>query len=267
MFLHNIIIKTIPKADSYIENSFKLVKELDGRRLSNEFQLMSLDVVSFFTNVPIDYEMDCINHWSFISRDCCLLEEEFIKAFHFVLDSTLFVFDSVTYKQNYDTPMGFPLSPVIADLVMQRLESRALSSIRFPLPFYYRYVDDIIMAPDYSVSSILEIFNSQHPRLQFTMEVGSDRLNFLDVVMIRDNETIEFDWYHKPTFSGRYFGSGELLVTTPGFVKNRVQKDPVPRSNKSNAVYKLSCKDCDASYVGQTYRQLKTKVTEHKNHI
>ena len=33
VFLHNIIIKTIPKADSHIENSFKLVKELDDRRL------------------------------------------------------------------------------------------------------------------------------------------------------------------------------------------------------------------------------------------
>ncbi|KYN23204.1 hypothetical protein ALC57_04381 [Trachymyrmex cornetzi] len=31
-----------------------------------------------------------------------------------------------------------------------------------------------------------------------------DRLNFLDVTVIRDNELIEFDWYHKPTFSGRY---------------------------------------------------------------
>ena len=30
LFLHSIIIKTIPKADSHIENSFKLVKELDS---------------------------------------------------------------------------------------------------------------------------------------------------------------------------------------------------------------------------------------------
>jgi len=26
------------------------------------------------------------------------------------------------------------------------------------------------------------------------MEVGDDRLNFLDVTMIRNNELIEFDW-------------------------------------------------------------------------
>jgi len=42
VFLHNIIIKTIPETDSHIENS-KLVKELNGRRLSDEFQLMSLE--------------------------------------------------------------------------------------------------------------------------------------------------------------------------------------------------------------------------------
>jgi len=29
----------------------------------------------------------------------------------------------------------------------------------------------------------------------------------------------------------------------------------------------ISCKDCDASYVEQISRQLKTKISEHKNHI
>jgi len=34
------------------------------------------------------------------------------------------------------------------------------------------------------------------------MEIGGERLNFLDVTLINNN-TIEFDWY-KSTFSGRY---------------------------------------------------------------
>jgi len=32
------------------------------------------------------------------------------------------------------------------------------------------------------------------------MEIGDDRLKFLDV----NNNIIEFDWYRKPTFSDRY---------------------------------------------------------------
>jgi len=51
-------------------------------------------------------------------------------------------------------------------------------------------------------------------------------------------------------------------------VRIRVHKDPLPRDKKSNIVYKISCKNCDASnYVGQTCRQLKLRITEHKNHI
>jgi len=34
------------------------------------------------------------------------------------------------------------------------------------------------------------------------MEIGGKKLNFLDVTLI--TITIEFDWFHKPTFSGRY---------------------------------------------------------------
>jgi len=34
-----------------------------------------------------------------------------------------------------------------------------------------------------------------------------------------------------------------------------------------NVVYKIKCCDCDASYVGQTGRQMKTRISEHKNHI
>src|SRR5436190_11957656 len=47
--------------------------------------------------------------------------------------------------------------------------------------------------------------NAFHSRLQFTIEASvNNTLNFLDVTMIISNNYIIFDWYHKPTFSGRY---------------------------------------------------------------
>jgi len=47
----------------------------------------------------------------------------------------------------------------------------------------------------------------------------------------------------------------------------KVQKDSLPKLSKMNVVYKISCQNCETSYVGQTCRQLKTRISEHKNHI
>jgi len=47
----------------------------------------------------------------------------------------------------------------------------------------------------------------------------------------------------------------------------KVQKDSLPINLNKNVVYKLTCKNCDASYVGQTKRKLITRVAEHKNDI
>jgi len=49
------------------------------------------------------------------------------------------------------------------------------------------------------------------------------------------------------------------------FVK--IHKDREPRLSNNNVIYKISCNDCDATYVDQTKRQLKTRFKEHKNNI
>lgn len=89
---------------------------------------------------------------------------------------------------------------------MQDLEVEALEKMEVEILFYYRYVDDILLAePPNLKYHTLNIFNSFHSRFQFTMEVGSERINFLDVTMIINNNTIEFNLFHKATlFSGRY---------------------------------------------------------------
>ncbi|EZA59755.1 hypothetical protein X777_16236, partial [Ooceraea biroi] len=46
-----------------------------------------------------------------------------------------------------------------------------------------------------------------------------------------------------------------------------VKKDPLDAMSHCNVVYKISCNECDASYVGQTKRQLHTRVNEHRRDI
>ena len=41
-------------------------------------------------------------------------------------------------------------------------------------------------------------------------------------------------------------------------------KDKVPKEDKSGVVYHITCGECESSYVGETERSLKKRLTEHK---
>lgn len=89
--------------------------------------------------------------------------------------------------------MGSPLSPMVANLVMEELEEWALSRLTFVVPFYKRYVDDILVAvPRDGTDEICNTFNGFHERLKFTHEKETNRrINFLDVTLSSDMTTIK----------------------------------------------------------------------------
>jgi len=184
-FIHNIIYDAIPKAHSPVDNSFELVKKLSGVHLYDHFRLLSLDVVPLFTNIPLDLALDSVlERWCFIKEKCSIPRDEFLTAVRFILNSTFFTFNGKIYQQTFGAPMGSPLSPIMADIILQDLENKAIRYIPFNIPFYYKYVDDIALAASSSMfGRVLDIFNSFHPRLQFTVEEGID--NNLIFLMLR----------------------------------------------------------------------------------
>jgi len=355
-----------------VENSFQLIEKLRNIHIEDNYTLISLDVISLFTNIPLELALDSVSRrWRYVSTNCSIPYNEFLNGLKLILESTYFRFDNEIFKQEFGAPMGSPLSPIIADLVMRDLEEKALATLGCSVPFYSRYVDDIAMAvPLDKVNDVLMTFNNFHTRLQFTLEIGGDMLNFLDVTIIKNNNSIIYNWYHKPTFSGRYLNflsqhplsqkrgtvmglvDRAFFLSRPEFhldnlkfiirllmendyplkfifdtmntrlryliryrqkntIKNpketnckwfvvpyirsisekfkhiikdldtrisyyslnklgsiiKRHKDILPNTSKMNVVYKLNCVDCNASYVGQTCRLLKTRIAEHRNHI
>jgi len=78
--------------------------------------------------------------------------------------------------------MRSPLSLILADLMTQNMECSIFKTLTIHVPFYYRYVDDIIIAaPNKHINKILCSFNSYHERIKFTIEYAEyGVINFLD---------------------------------------------------------------------------------------
>jgi len=102
--------------------------------------------------------------------------------------------------------MGSSLSPILTDIVLQDIEKAALDRLPTKLPFYVRYVNNILLATSNDLLNIiLETFSSFHKRLNFTMKIDKcDYINFLDVTLIVKNNVIMFDHNKKRINSGKY---------------------------------------------------------------
>ncbi|BHF71245.1 large subunit GTPase 1 [Sparganum proliferum] len=98
---------------------------------------------------------------------------------------TYFTFDGTIYEHVKGTPMGSPISGLIAEAVLQRLESLVFRHHR--PKFWARYVDDtfVVIERD-QVLTFKEHLNAIFPDIQFTMEEeGNNQLAFLDVLVCR----------------------------------------------------------------------------------
>jgi len=139
-------------------------------------------------NVPHEWVYKSISdRWNLISVNTYISKEEFSFTIKLILNSTFISFNKIISKQVFGTPMSSPISLIISDLVSRDLEQIAITQLPIQLPFYFRYVDNILLTAPEFFDYILDIFNSFHERLQFTLEINNnDRINFLDVTIIID---------------------------------------------------------------------------------
>ena len=77
------------------------------------------------TSLPVDFLIDLLS---------------------FCLHTTYFIYDGTYHQQVFGTAMGSPVSAVIANLLMEDVEQRALTSSPVKPLFWKRYVDDVISA-------------------------------------------------------------------------------------------------------------------------
>ena len=98
--------------------------------------------------------------------------------------------------------MGAPLSSLAADVFMDQFERNLFQSSSSPNVLkWFRYVDDILCIWNGSLPE-LEIFhyhlNSLEPSIKFTLEIGGNSTNFLDLTITLRTLT-PANLFHRPT--------------------------------------------------------------------
>ena len=161
-----------------VKNSEEFVKFVSGQRLKEDELVVSFDVISLFTSVPVGMAVDVVREklsetqeWK---KHTKLTEENVCHLLLFVLDNTYFKFKGQYYRQISGCAMGSPVSAVLAELVMQKIERVALETSLVPIKWWKRYVDDSNASLKRNDEiSFLNHLNSINPNIQFTIETPS----------------------------------------------------------------------------------------------
>ena len=104
--------------------------------------------------------------------------------------------------------MGSPFSPIVANLYIEYLEQKALSTAPHPPSSGCRYVDDIFgIHTEANKQGFLQHINSVDPAIRFTVEDNKEdgSIPFLDTIFKPEADgNLSITMYRKPTHTDQY---------------------------------------------------------------
>ena len=206
----SIIIKPLMTNLFSDKNSIDFIDRIKDVVIEKDDILVSFDVVSLFTSVPVDCAIKCI--FDLLVVDDSLPTRTHLNAhdiktgLEICSNSSVFSFQNVLYRQTFSTPMGSYISPIVANIFMEHTEKAALTTFHTPPKLWLRYVDDTFrVLKNEHMTEFHQHINSVCHHIQFTMEEEQNlSLPFLDVLVIRHDKTLRTQIYRKPTYTDRY---------------------------------------------------------------
>ena len=132
-----------------VTDIFEFANEIRSLKIASGDILVSYDVSSLFTNVPLDETIQLLanraftNNWFNTTYDLNLTKMDLVDLLSVVTKGQLFQFNGALYEQTDGVAMGSPLGPLLANVFMSHIEENLEREGKLP-SFYRRYVDDTL---------------------------------------------------------------------------------------------------------------------------
>ena len=168
------ILMPLRELDSNIKDTFDVQEKLSNMVNLSTKILVSFDVKSLFTNIPVDFVIQIILQKLFHDKSTRfhgMNKRQFRKLLNWTCKTATLQFDGKFYHQFDGMVMGSPLAPAMTDIFMNWLVETASTKSNHQFTVHH-YVDDLFLTFDdpNHINHVFSTFNSTHQKIKFTKE-------------------------------------------------------------------------------------------------
>ena len=168
------LLSPLGTSEYTISNTKTFVKQIEKIKVPLGYKMVSFDLLSLFTNVPLDKTIEIILKRVYKKKEIIttIQKHEMKELIYLSTKYVQFSFNNEIYMHNDAVAMGSPLGPVFAKNVMVELERTITPSLSDKIKLWKRYVDDTIaFFKSDEIKNVLSTLNSYYSNIQFTMEI------------------------------------------------------------------------------------------------
>lgn len=216
-YLDKLIQPHIPN-EYMVGSTTSFLDKLKGIIFKPTDCLVSFDVASLFTNVPLMETIDTIAKYLYPKDavSCMPFPEKSFRKLMTVATGGIFMYKDKLYTQIDGVAMGNPLGPTLANFFLADLETKMFKDYNGIKPKgFVRYVDDIFCVFEQSsqIDPFFSFLNQLHKNLTFTLEMGTDSLPFLNTLIEIDGSDFQSSIYRKKTHTGVFMNFNAIVPT------------------------------------------------------
>ncbi|UYV72180.1 hypothetical protein LAZ67_9002115 [Cordylochernes scorpioides] len=182
-----------------INSTPHFINELTALKPDPAYTMCSFDVTSLYLCLPHELITDGLTHFLQSQNVDSHTSSTIVQLTKTCLSMNTFSFLQHHYRQFRGSPMGSPLSTIIAEIVMTRIDNWITHTLPTDIQFWRRYIDDVFcVCKKGQESFILSTLNNYNQDISFTLETETNHvLPFLDILIIRTPSSFHTTVYHK----------------------------------------------------------------------
>ena len=155
--------------------------------------------IAILTSIPHEKGLEALEAVLEHREDTSISVDSLMELARVVLKDNFFEFDGEFYHQLRGTAIGTKCAPSYAIRFMAALEEKLLSQAQDRPWLWWRYIDDIFLIGEEKLDRFLDFLNQAHPSIEFTANWSREKINFLDVQVMREGDRLNTDLFTNPT--------------------------------------------------------------------